>query len=120
MVVSLFETGYLRSGAGLFEASPGQLSREGVATRVADAMRRGALVHGSVDFLGVDWFELAPLTLAEVREHFGIVPKREAAERAGSVGPWEPGGISEFQWAAGKALAQAQDRPYEPYGAAVA
>lgn len=120
MVVSLFETGYLRSGAGLFEASPGQLSRDGVATRVADAMRRGALVHGSVDFLGVDWFELAPLTLAEVREHFGIVPKREAAERAGSVGPWEPGGISEFQWAAGEALAQAQDRPYEPYGAAVA
>ena len=39
MVVSLFETGYLRSGAGLFESSPGQLSRAGVATRVADAMR---------------------------------------------------------------------------------
>src|SRR6202040_2786420 len=44
MVVSLFETGYLKAGAGLFEAFPGQLSRQGVAVRVADAMRRGALV----------------------------------------------------------------------------
>jgi len=120
MVVSLFETGYLRSGAGLFESSPGQLSRAGVVTRVADAMRRGALVAGSVDFLAVDWFELAPLPLAEARARFGVIPKRDAALGAGSVGPWEPGGISEFQWAAGEALAEAQDRPYEPYGAAVA
>ena len=48
-----------------------------------------------------------------------MIPKRDAAVSAGSVGPWEPGGISEFQWAAGEALAAAQDRPYEPYGAAV-
>ena len=41
-VVSLFETGYLRSGAGLFEYSPGHLSEEGMALRVADAMRRDA------------------------------------------------------------------------------
>jgi hypothetical protein len=41
MVVSLFETGYLRTGAGLFESSPGHLSHEGMATRVADAMRGG-------------------------------------------------------------------------------
>ena len=120
MVVSLFETGYLRSGAGLFESSPGQLSRDGVATRVADAMRRGARVEGSVDFLAVDWFELAPLTLAEARAQFGIVSKAERAEQAGSVGPWEPGGISEFQWGAGQQLARVQDRPYEPFGAAVA
>jgi len=120
MVVSLFETGYLRSGAGIFESSPGQLSQAGVATRVADAMRRGALVPGSVDFLAVDWFELASLPLAEARARFGLIPKRDAAVSAGSVGPWEPGGISEFQWAAGEALAAAQDRPYEPYGAAVA
>ena len=39
MVVSLFETGYLRTGAGLFEAFPGQLSRDGVAVR---ARRRDA------------------------------------------------------------------------------
>ena len=45
MVISLFETGYLASGAGLFEASRGHLSNEGVALRLADAMRRGALCH---------------------------------------------------------------------------
>ena len=41
MVISLFETGYLRTGAGLFESSPGHLSsHDGVAVRIADAMRR--------------------------------------------------------------------------------
>jgi hypothetical protein len=119
MVVALFETGYLRSGAGLFESSPGQLSQAGVATRVADAMRRGALVRGSVDFLAVDWFELAELTLADAALHFGVVPKGAAAQAAGSVGPWEPGGISEFQWRAGEQLARVQGRPYEPFGGAV-
>ncbi|HEX2575312.1 MAG TPA: hypothetical protein VHK88_03125 [Aquihabitans sp.] len=117
MVVSLFETGYLRVGAGLFEASPGQLSREGVTARVADAMRRGALVHGSVDFLAVDWFALADRTVEEVREQFGIVEKSADAVAAGSVGPWSVGGISEFQVAAGRARAEAEGRPYEAFGA---
>ncbi len=119
MVVSLFETGYLRAGAGLFESSPGQLSRQGVAQRVADGMRRGALTTGSVDFLAVDWFDLAPLTVDEVRVHFGVVAKGDRALEAGSVGPWEPGGISEFQWRTGQELAGREDRPYEPFGAAV-
>jgi hypothetical protein len=119
MVVSLFETGYLRAGAGLFEASPGQLSRTGVAERVADAMRRGALVDGSVDFLAVDWFELAPLPLDEARARFGIVEKSDAAKDAGSVTPWETGGISEYQWKTGEALAERDGRAYDPYGAAV-
>ena len=57
------------SGAGLFQASRGHLSNEGVAVRLADAMRRGALCHDgrtsddSVDFLAVNWFELAPLPI---------------------------------------------------------
>lgn len=119
MVVSLFETGYLRAGAGLFEAFPGQLSRHGVALRVADAMRRGALVQGSVDFLAVDWFELAHLPIAEVREHFGVVAKSDAAVAAGSVGPWDPGGISEFQERTGRELAAARGEPYESFGATV-
>src|SRR5262245_26818616 len=104
MVVSLFETGYLRTGAGLFESSPGHLSvGEGMATRVGDAMRRGALGHDeatgsdSIDFLQVDWFEVAPLPLAEARARFRLVPKDPAAIAAGSIGPWEPGGISPFQ-----------------------
>jgi hypothetical protein len=117
MVVSLFETGYLRAGAGLFEAAPGQLSHRGVATRVADAMRRGALVQGSVDFLTVDWFDLAPLAVGAARERFGVVAKSADAEAAGSVGPWEPGGISEYQARAGRDLADREGRPYEAFGA---
>ena len=72
MVISLFETGYLRTGAGLFEASPGHLSaHEGVAVRVADAMRRGALGRDSVigtdsvDYLHLDWFTIAELSVIE-------------------------------------------------------
>ena len=119
MVVSLFETGYLRAGAGLFESYPGQLSRQGVAVRLADAMRRGALCSGSIDFLGLDWFELAPLPVEEVRARFGIVAKSDDAVAAGSVGPWEPGGISEFQEGAGRAAAEAEGRPYDSFGASV-
>lgn len=119
MVVSLFETGYLRAGAGLFESFPGQLSREGVAVRVADAMRRGALVDGSVDFLAVDWFELAPLSIDEVRARFGVVPKDPGAIAAGSVGPWEPGGISEYQDRTGREHAASLGQPYDPFGATV-
>ncbi|MGH9209061.1 MAG: hypothetical protein ACRD2C_00080 [Acidimicrobiales bacterium] len=120
MVVSLFETGYLSSGAGLFESSPGHLSvGEEMAVRVADAMYRGArcrdTVTGSdsVDFLRVDWFALAPLPLADVRARFAVEPKSHAAIAAGSVDPWEPGGISEFQLASGRAAAERDGRPYE-------
>lgn len=124
MVVSLFETGYLRTGAGLFESSPGHLSvGHEVALRVADAMRRGALCHDtstgsdSIDFLAVDWFSVAHLPLPDARARFSLPAKSEAAAAAGSVGPWEPGGISPFQRASGEAAAAAQGRTYESYGA---
>ena len=117
MVVSLFETGYLRTGAGLFEYSTGHLSESGMAVRVADAMLRGARCTGSIDFLRTDWFELAELPVAEVRDRFGFTPKSGAAVAAGSVGPWEPGGISPFQLDAGRASAEAAGRTYNPYGA---
>jgi hypothetical protein len=120
MVVSLFETGYLARGAGLFEAFPGQLSQDGVAVRLADAMRRGALVAGSVDFMRLDWFGLADRSVDDVRREFGIVPKSDGAVSAGSVGPWEPGGISEYQWNAGQRRAATADTPYESFGASVA
>jgi hypothetical protein len=120
MVVSLFETGYLRSGAGLFEYSPGHLSKSGVPVRVADGMRRGALCPGSIDFLRTDWFAVADLPVAEARRRFGIPDKAPEAVSAGSVGPWEVGGITPFQVNAGRALAEAEGRPYETYGAAVA
>jgi len=117
MVVSLFETGYLATGAGLFESDTGHLSRAGVAVRLADALRRGARCAGSVDFLATDWFSLAHLPVDEVRDRFGVVPKSVEAIAQGSVGPWEPGGISAFQLGAGGALARSQGRDYESFGA---
>jgi len=123
MVISLFETGYLRTGAGLFEASPGHLSsHDGVALRIADAMRRGALCRDSVDdidsidYLHLDWFDIAELSVTEARRRFGVVDKSPEAIGAGSVGPWDRAGISEFQLNAGRELAARQGRPYESYG----
>lgn len=125
MVVSLFETGYLRAGAGLFQSSPGHLTADpNLAVRLADAMRRGALCHDqvtdsdSIDFLRVDWFALAAMEVAEARERFSLVDKSSEAMTAGSVGPWEPGGISPFQMNAGRQLAAQLGREYDPLGAA--
>jgi hypothetical protein len=122
MVVSLFETGYLETGAGLFEAFPGQLSRDGMAVRVADALRRGARTHGldgapDIDFLAIDWFAVADRPVADLRAELGVPPKSTAAVRAGSVGPWEPGGISEYQYATAAETAAASGRVYDSYGA---
>lgn len=119
MVVCLFETGYLATGAGLFESDTGHLSRQGVAVRLADAMRRGARCRGSVDFLRTDWFDLADRSVEDVRAHFGVEGKAAPAIAAGSVGPWERGGISPFQWEAGRARAEAGGLAYDPFGASV-
>ena len=120
MVVSLFETGYLPTGAALFEYSPGHLSESGMAVRVADAMLRGARRRGSIDFLRTDWFELARLPVVEVRDLFEVTPKSARSVAAGSVGPRESGGISSFQADAGQAAAPAAGRPYDSFGASVA
>ena len=122
MVVSLFETGYLEAGAGLFEAFPGQLSRDGMAVRVADALRRGALSHGpagepDIDLLAVDWFALADRPIDALRAELNVVAKAEAAVSAGSVGPWEAGGISEVQYASARQAAAERSQPYHSYGA---
>jgi hypothetical protein len=119
-VVSLFETGYAAAGMGLFQADRGHLSREGMAVRFADAMRRGALsaaANDSIDFLAVDWFEHAEQTLDDLREQLGVVAKDPRAIEAGSVTPWEPGGISPFQFRAGSRSADEAGRPYDSYGA---
>jgi hypothetical protein len=90
-----------------------------MASRVADAMRRGALCSGSIDFLRLDWFDLADLTISEVRSRFGVPLKATNAISAGSVGPWQAGGISAFQVRSGETLARQQSRPYDSFGAHV-
>jgi hypothetical protein len=131
-VLGLFEAGYLQSGMGLFQMDLGHVSaaEEDMAVRLADAFRRGARAawshnddHGTqdgIDFLAVDWFAHADRPVDEVRAHFsldGPAARRPAAVAAGSVGPWEPGGISPFQYEAGQALAESEGRTYESYGA---
>jgi hypothetical protein len=86
-------------------------------------MRRGALCRDrsdastSVDFLRIDWFTVAHLPLDDARATFGIVAKSDDALLAGSVGPWEAGGISPFQANAGREMAEREGREYESFGA---
>jgi hypothetical protein len=114
MVVSLFETGVLASGAGLFTPDVGHLQLAGMPERVGDAMRRGAVCRGSIDFLALDWFELAERPLADVRDEFGIVEKSEHID---SPGPFDPGGMTEYQLASGLAAAAARGVAYDAWGA---
>jgi hypothetical protein len=120
-VISLFETGYTASGMGLFQYDRGHLSHHGVALRLADALRRGALsaaANHSIDFLSVDWFDYAELPVDDVRERLGIMAKDPRAVEVGSTTPWEPGGISAYQYRAGAEAAERSGRSYDSYGAA--
>jgi hypothetical protein len=117
MVVSLFETGALARGAGLFQADVGHLSKSGMAARVADAMRRGAQCRGSNDFLAMDWFAIADRPVEVLRHQLGIRAKDTDAVTAGSVGPWQRGGISPYQQRSGIAKATRENRPYDAFGA---
>lgn len=119
MVLNLFQNGALPSAAGIFEAHTGNLHVEGMPSRLADALRRGAHCDGSIDFLAVDWFSLADQEVGDVRAHFGVTPKSEEAVADGSVGPWEAGGISPFQLDAGQARARDEGRAYQSFGAAL-
>jgi hypothetical protein len=83
-------------------------------------MRRGALVGGSVDFLDIDWFAIADQPVEDLRRRFGVVAKSAGALAAGSVGPWEAGGISAYQWKCGQELAGATSAAYDSFGATVA
>jgi hypothetical protein len=120
-IIALFETGHVATGMGIFEYDRGHLSHEGMAVRLADAMRRGALsaaANQSIDFLAVDWFAHAGDDVHDVRARLGIVPKSERAVALGSVTPWEPGGITPFQYEVGRERAEAEGRAYEAFGAA--
>ena len=77
-VICLFETGYTATGMGLFEYDRGHLSHEGMAVRLADAMR-GARCGGrerrDTDLMALDPFALANLPLAEPRPSLGVPDK---------------------------------------------
>ena len=120
MVISLFETGRLSSVA-IFEQDPSHLSKHSrqMGVRLADAMYRGAIIgakFGGQDLLEVDWLSLADRDVDEVREMLGIPPKSGAAIRAGSVGPWQLGGISPYQLNSGREMAVAMGREYNSFG----
>ena len=118
MAILLFQTGSLESAAGIFQADGGHLGATGMPARLADAMRCGALSNDGVDFLAVDWFALSEHSVEDLRPPLGITEKNETcAPRAPR--PWEPGGLSPFQLAAGRRLADEQGRTYATHGAAV-
>ncbi|MEM7337219.1 MAG: hypothetical protein AAF467_01155 [Actinomycetota bacterium] len=125
MVLSLFESGHLATGAGLFESDTGHFSADGerMAVRMGDAMRRGFLCGtraGGDDLLSLDWFDLADEPLEDLRRRFHIVPKSQEAWEAGSVTAWEQGGISPFQFDQGRAAAASTGLNHEPHGASPA
>lgn len=107
-VISLFETGRLKQAAGLFMADPGHM-RNGphMVERCSDAIRRGILCQ-SVHFMRVNWFDLAPNHVEEVRERFKIPRKTPTVD---SPGLDHPDGISEFQRRAGQDTAHLVNKP---------
>ncbi len=122
MVLSLFESGHLATGAGLFESDTGHFSADGerMAVRMGDAMRRGFLCGTRAtgdDLLSIDWFSLANEPLEDLRRRFHVVPKSQEAWEAGSVTAWERGGISPFQYDQGRAVAEARGSRHQPHGA---
>ncbi len=111
-VVGLFETGHVHQ-QGFFEVNVRErhLSAPGNEVRLADAIWRGKRVCEALDrdLLTVDYHELAPLPIEDVRERLHIPPKSPDAVAAGSVGPFDPGGISEFQREAAARVQAARD-----------
>lgn len=103
-MVGLFETGYIHQ-QGFFASNvrDRHLDNPGMNDRLADAIWRGKLVAESFgrDLFFVDYHELADRQIDDVREMLCVPAKSEAALAGGSVGPFHPDGLSEFQREAG-------------------
>jgi hypothetical protein len=129
MMLSLFETGSIAEGAGgFFQRDAAHISRDAdrMGIRLGDAMHRGKLLGNSFDergrtndsdLLAVDWFTHADKPLEQVRTDFAVPEKSPRAIDAGAVGPWQPGGISTYQFALGQKLAKQAGRTYQTWGA---
>ena len=99
-LVGLFETGYI-SSAGFFDRDVRErnIRAPGMHQRIADAIRRGKVVcdRYGTDLFDVDYYELATRSVGEVRELLEIPPKSSRAIDGGSVGLFDPEGMSEHQ-----------------------
>ena len=102
-MVGLYETGYVHA-QGFFEVDVQErhLRTPGMHARLPDALRRAKAVctHFGRDLFTVDFHELAPRGVDDVRAELRIPPKSDEVLQLGSPGPFEPGGISERQRAA--------------------
>jgi hypothetical protein len=108
-MIGLFETGYV-SQQGFFEVNvrDRKLDNPGMDVRLADAIRRGKAVAESLgrDLFTVDFLSVAEHPVELLRELLLIPPKSGEALTAGSVGLFDPMGMSEYQREAGKRAPQ--------------
>jgi len=108
-MIGLFETGYV-DRQGFFESNVRDrvLDNPGMDVRLADAIRRGKAVAENLgrDLFTVDYHSVAEHPVTLLADLLEIPAKSEEALAAGSAGPFDPGGISEFQRAAGERAAQ--------------
>jgi hypothetical protein len=99
-LVGLFETGFI-DDAGFFsrDVRERNLQAPGMHHRVADAIRRGKEVclRNQVDLFTLDYHELAPLPVEEVRERLGVPEKSADAQASGSAGLFTEEGMSDLQ-----------------------
>jgi hypothetical protein len=99
-LIGLFETGYIKD-TGFFERDVRErhIQAPGMHQRLADAIRRGkhVSVRYGIDLFDVDYYTVADLPAAEVRERLFIAPKSKGAVEGGSAGTFDLDGMSEIQ-----------------------
>jgi len=104
-MIGLFETGHVPQ-QGFFEANVRErhLDSPGMDVRLADALRRGKAIAEKLgtDLFTIDYHALAAKPVDEVRAELHFPPKSSDAIAAGSAGPFDADGISEYQRAAGR------------------
>jgi hypothetical protein len=107
-MIGLFETGAVQQ-QGFFESNVRErhLDTPGMDVRLADALRRGKVIAEQLgkDLFTIDYHVLAPRQVDEVRVELHIPPKSPDAVAAGSVGLFDPEGMSEYQREAGRRMA---------------
>jgi len=108
-MIGLFETGYVdRQGFFEVDVRDRRLDNPGMDVRLADAIRRGKAVAEKLgrDLFTVDYHSVAEHPVRLLAELLEIPDKSPDAIAAGSIGPFDPGGMSEYQREAGLRLAQ--------------